>query len=624
MKEKQSKRNWSQFITASRLSELNGGMQRVLFCVWNTAAIVLSSMALCAVSLNFAIGQYDNLFYIYLGYLRTPEIFLLNWLPLILLQLLLYAVLNSQWVAFLITGILAMLMSIGNYFKLVFRNDPFMFSDLHSIRAGLSVAKDYDIHMDWRILLAILFLIIATLILLFFAKGKAEHPGLRLFAILLIFLTVWYGWQSFYSDTERYHNNAYKNFLFVTRDSRDIYVANGFYYPFLYSITQSDSVPPEGYDEEKTVEIYSGYSNEEIPEDKKVNIMVLQLESFSDLEAAGFPGIAPDVYKLLRQLQEDSFSGMMVADVIGGGTVVTERAVLTGTFREQNYYKPAYSYVRFLRNQGYVCTVSHPNVSSFYTRGTINEYLGFEEGYYLNDYFQEITGGKWRCDAEYLPEIFRLFREQSGNSGRVFSFNISLQGHSPYNDESFDRETSLWEGESVSDSTRYVLNNYLSQIMETQEILFHELDQIEDDPEPMVCLIYGDHKPLFSDAVYEELGISNTMESEQGMVDYLGTPYMLWANQAAKNILEDDMTGDGPLISPCYLMNLLFSKLDWRGPAFMQFTSEVMEHISVICARGSYLEEGNYTQSLSESGSKLLKNYQNLLYYLHYRPELAG
>ena len=624
MNGEQIKGKWYQFIFARKQNELDSRMQKALFFIWNAAAIVLSSMALCAVSLNFAIGRYSGLFYIYLGYLRTPEIFLLNWLPLLLLQLLLFATMNTQWLAFLITGIIAMLMSIGTYFKLIFRSDPFTFSDLNSIRAGLSVAENYDICIDWRILLAILFLAVAAFILFFFAKGCVQYLGLRLIIVILLIFTAWFGWRSVYTDTERYNNNAYKNFLFVTRDSRDYYVANGFYYPFLYSITQTDMVQPDGYDETETEKVYSQYENKKIPDDRKVNIMVLQLESFSDLEAAGFPGIDKAVYAPLRHLQKESCTGTMVASVIGGGTVVTERAVLTGTYREQNYYKTAYSYVRYLQNQGYYCTVSHPNVSSFYTRGTINEYLGFEKGYYLDDYFMNITDGEWRCDSEYLPEIFRLFREQSEQAGPVFSFNISLQGHSPYNDESFDREDSLWAGDQVSDSTRYVLNNYLSQIKETQEILLKELKQINEFPEPMVFLIYGDHKPLFSDEVYEELGILNSMETEQGMVNYLGTPYLIWANQSAKEMLKDDMTGDSPLTSPGYLMNELFSRIGWHGPAFMQFTDEVKEHISVICTRGGYMEDGLYTQELSNRGQKCLKTYQNLLYYLHYRPELAG
>ena len=92
---------------------------------------------------------------------------------------------------------------------------------------------------------------------------------------------------------------------------------------------------------------------------------------------------------------------------------------------------------------------------------------------------------------------------------------------------------------------------------------------------------------------------------------------------AAKTILQDDMTGDGPMTSPGYLMNILFDCLGWKGPAFMQFTEEIRGHIPVICTKGGYVEDGVYTQNLSESGRKLLKQYQDMQYYIHYRPELA-
>lgn len=619
---KRANNKWSQFIFAYRLNELDNGVQKALFCFWNFAALVLSTAALCAVSLNFAIGRYENLFYIYLGYLRTPEIFLLNWLPLLLLQLLLYALFNRQWLAFLITGTIAMLMSIGNYFKLIFRSDPFTFSDLTSIRAGLAVAGDYDISIDWRILLAILFMVAAVLILFFFARAR-QSVGKRLAVVLLVVLSSWQLWDHVYSDSTRYFENSYKNFLFVTRDSRDSYIANGFYYPFLFSITESSSVPPAGYNEAETENLYRTFSNADIPEEQKLNIMVIQLESFTDLEAAGLQGISEEVYAPLRRLQEESVSGTMVASVIGGGTVVTERSVLTGSYLAQDTYHPAYSYVRYLRSRGYSCSVSHPNVSSFYTRGTINEYLGFEKGLYLDNYFQELTGGEWRCDAVYLPEIFRLLREDSSSGNPVFSFNVSLQGHAPYNEQGYDRESDLWEGEEVSDSTRFVLNNYLSLVKETQLVLSEELEKVRQDPEPMVFLIYGDHKPLFSDEVYQELGIVNTLEDEQGMLDYLGTPYLIWANESAKQLTGNDFTGSGPMTSPGYLMNLLFDQLGWKGPAFMQYTEEIRQRLSVICTKGGYLENGVYHQTLSEEGDAVLKQYRDLLYYLHYRPELS-
>ena len=563
--------------------------QKALFCIWNAAAMLLSSMALCAVCLSFAIGRYENLFYIFLGYLRTPEIFFLNWLPLLLLQILLYALFNRQWAAFLLTGTAALAMSVGNYFKLIYRSDPFKFSDLTSIRAGLMVAGDYDISMDWRILLALLFVLISTLILFFFARAEARG-GVRILLAALVLFSVWPLWTRIYSDGDRYYENSYKNYLFVTRDTRDSFIANGFFYPFLFSITESSSIPPEGYSEADTEKLYSSFQNEVLSPDKKINLMVFQLESFCDLEAAGFTGVSPEVYAPLRQLQGESVSGTVIASVIGGGTVTTERCFLTGTYNQQDYYHPAYSYVRYLNGQGYRSFATHPNVGYFYTRETIDLLLGFDAFYGLENHFQNLTGGEWRCDAVYLPEVFRM---------------------------------AAAEAEGASDSTRYLLNNYLSLIHETQEILLHELDQLRDDPFPTVVLIYGDHKPWFGDEVYAELGIPITMQDEQGMADYLGTPYLIWANQAAKTVLQDDMTGDGPMTSPGYLMNILFDRIGWKGPAYMQFTEQIRAFIPVICTKGGYIEDGVYTQNLGENGEKLMKQYQDMQYYVRYKPELA-
>ncbi len=617
------KKNQGLFITARVFSDLTGREQKFLFVLWNLAAFLLSSAALCAVSLSFAIGRFENLFYIFLGYIRTPEIFLLNWLPLLLVQLFFFALTNRQWSAFLITAAAALGMSIGNYFKLIFRSDPFTFSDLSSVRAGLSVAGEYDISIDWRILLAIVFAVTATLILFFFARCRMKRLSARAVLLLLAVLPIWPMWKHVYSDGNRYYENSYRNFLFVTRDTRDSFIANGFFYPFLYSITESDAVPPEGYSEEECEKQYRLYQNMDIPDSGKVNLMIIQLESFCDLEEMGIEGIAPEVYAPLRMLQNESFSGTMVASVIGGGTVVTERALLTGSYMQLNYEKTAFSYVRYFNAQGFRTFATHPNVGYFYARKAICDFLGFDRFYYLENYFQDITGGEWRCDDRYLPEVFRLFLEET-EQGPAFSFNISLQGHSPYNSESFDKEDDLWSGRGVSDSSRYMLNNYLSQIRETQEVLLREIERLRSDPHPIVLMIYGDHKPWFGDEFYAEFGIPINMETEKGMVDYLGTPYLIWANDAAKKTLGNDFVGEGPMTSPGYLMNLLFGQLGWDGPAFMQFTEEVRKQISVICTKGGYLENECYTQNLDEEGNRLLKQYRDMLYYVHYRPELAG
>ena len=579
-------------------------------------------MSLCGVSLNFAIGRF-HLLYIYLGYFKNPEIFILNWLPVLAVQLVLYAVSNRQWLAFLGASMISLSMSIGNYFKLILRSDPFVYEDISSIRAGLSIAGEYDIGIDWRILLAILFVMIATLILFFWAKGRCS-PISRVLLIGIVFSSLVPFWRLIYSDGDRYYNNSYTNYFSLAHDRRDNYIANGFFYPFLFSKTQGASTAPAGYNEQREAEIFSQFKNAEIPDEKKLNIMIIQLESFCDLSAAGLEGINERVYQPLHQMQDEALSGEMIADVIGGGTIYTERSVLTGSCRHQEYFKPSYSYIHYMNAQGFFTAASHPNSGDFYARNTVNCNLGFQEFYNLENYFGKMTFGEKRCDAVYLPEVFRMFCEKIENSDKpVFSFNVSLQGHSPYRSDSFERETNLWTGENVSDSTRYVLNNYLSLVAETQRILKAELDKVADIEAPAVVMFYGDHKPWFGDEVYEELGMRISMETEQGMRDYLATPYVIWANAAAKALLQNDFSGIGPTVSPGYMMNILFDELGWDGPAFMSFTRKAMTNIPVICARGGYIEEDSYRRKLSETGSAMLNEYRLLQYYLHYRPELS-
>ena len=612
-----------RFIVSETADMLGEPMEKRLFVIWNALSLLLSSAALCAVSLIFAIGEMP-LFYIYLGYFKTPLIFLLNWLPILFLQILLYALLRRQWIAFLLNSILTLLPALGNYFKLKFRNDPFTFDDLSSIRAGLGVAGDYDISFNRKIWLALAFVVAGTLILLLLARGRFGIR-VRLISVLLVLAAIWPLWTLVYSNGDLYYRNYERNYMWLAKDDRDNFIATGFPYPFLYSITQSANTQPENYDEKATAELFDRYEGEPIPEERRINLLAIQLESFCDLEAAGVTGIQPEVYASFRQLTEESWSGTIIANVIGGGTINTERAFVTGNFRQMDYHGAAFSYVRYLSGQGYDCYATHPNAGHFYTRSVTDRDLGFSEFYGLDNYFQDITGGEIQCDDSYLPEIFRMFRERVAEGKKpVFAFNVSWQGHGPYGEAAVEYgDGEYWSLEGASKETYFVLNNYFALMAETQEILWKEIQSLRDIDEPVVVIVFGDHKPLFSEQVYAELGIEASMENRQAMENFLGAPYLIWANRTAEECLGDVIRGEGPTISPCYLMNLLFEKLGWGGPAYMHFTNEVKEHLPVICTRGAYLEDDVFTHKLSEKGENLTHQYACLQYFLRYRPELS-
>ena len=601
------------FLRAASPRELSGGGQRLLFFGWNVLGMLASSALTCVFSQNFAIGVYD--WGTFFGYFRHPLIFLLNWIPIFLLQLLLYCLVSRQWFAYLLSAVLILVPSVGNFFKIKFRDEPFTFRDMSSIRAGLSVAGSYDVSLNTRILAAIVCTLIGVLLMMFLVRGRMRRGGRRALALLAL-LSLAPLWLRVYSNDELYYRTAEQNLVLETWSGQEYFIANGFTYPFLHSITESRDLPPEGYDADEAAASLAAYADGVIPADRRVNVLVLQLESFTDFEKLGLSGITPETYSSLRILQDESLCGTLIANVIGGGTIDTERCFLTGSSALQNIYGAFPSFVRWFNDQGYVTTGSHPNRAFFYNRANVAEYLGFSEYLFLDNHFAEVTGGEWRCDGTYLPEVFRLFRERTHAGEQVFSFNVTLQGHGPYNTEGFDTEEICWPGEGCSERTRYAVNNYLSLIAETQRVLLRELDTLRSDPEPAVVLLYGDHDPWLEQEVYDELGIVFDLSTEQGMRDYYGTPYLIWANDTARAQLGDYFLGDGPTVSPGCLMGFLFEKLGWRGPAFMQMGDALRARMPVFNSNGYYLFDGAFTRSLPDEGKELLHQYDCAQFYL--------
>ena len=592
--------------------------RRVWPAVRTGAALLLSSLGTTVLSLSLAFGGYDA--EVFFGYFRYLPILLLNWLPVLLMQTLLACLFTRHWTAFLLTAGPILLASVGNYFKILFRYEPFLFQDLDSIGAGLRVAGNYPLQLNGQMVAAALWLALGTPALALLVRDRV--PGRhRLIGAALSLTAACCLWFGIYRSDGKFlnialHNNVLGN-LTVQQDS----IATGFVYPFLHSMAQRPEQPPEGYDPEEAAAALACYADADIPEERAVSVLVLQLESFTDLEAMGFSGVAPEAYAVLRRLQSESISGTLVANVIGGGTIRTERCVLTGGCSMPLVTENCASYVRYFNDQGYFTTGSHPNRPDFYNRINVARYLGFSEYLFSHNHYSALTHDRWNCDDVFLPEVFRLFREQMEAGERVFSFNVSLQGHGPYQLDAVSRPGTWWLDESVSADTREKLNAYLSLAVETQELLWEQLEALRTDPNPAVVLIYGDHNPAFGfTRVYNECGLAYDLKQEDDFLRYFGTPYLIWANDAARAQLGSDFTGEGPTVSPGYLMNVLFDALGWQGSAYLQYVGGVMKSLPLISTNGAFVENGVFTDTLSPAGKALLLEYRCVQFYEQHLP----
>ena len=601
-----------EVLRARHLGKLETRSRRRLCLLWNAAALLVSSVGLALLSLTLAIGPFG--WDLFRGYFTPPLIFVLNWLPILLLQLLLWLLLGRQWLAFLLSDALFLSASVGNFFKLCFRYEPFSFRDLSAITAGLKVAGNYSLYVNSRILALLLYTLAGTLLLALLARLR---PGRRIaFAgTALVLISLIPLWRGVYQNDRLYYETLSDTGGMVWE--QQYFMTKGFVYPFLYSVKSSRDLAPEGYDAREAAALLNGYADAAIPEERKVELLVFQLESFTDLRSMGFSGIDEAAYALWDALAAESYSGRLIANTTGGGTIDSERCFLSGSYGLQSYRGDAPSYVRYLGSQGYRTIGSHPNRADYYNRVNINRYLGFDEYYFLNNYYEALTGGDWDCDAVLIPEVFRQFEDLIAQNAPVFSFNVTLQCHSPYRSDGYNSETRLFSLSGVSEGVDCVLNNYLASLRETQELLIAGIERLRDAEKPVVVLLYGDHTPYFTEApVYAECGVSFDMGTEEGFFAYYGTPYLIWANDAAKEQLGTAFSGEGPTLSPGYLMNLLFERLGWEGSAFSQFTDRIRARLPVVSTNGAWVENGVFTAAPDAESRALLRDYEWAQYWL--------
>lgn len=590
-----------------------GAKEHFFFYLWNFGILLLSAAGICVLTLLLSTG--DKGLELFFDYFRHPLIFFLNFLPILLLELFMYCLIGRAWISFLITSLIFVLASIGNYFKLKFRSDPFMFSDITAIHTALGVSSGYDITLNKRIIFCIFCVVIGTVFLFFLVRGRIPFKG-RAAAAVILAVSVFPLWRCVYSSSDIY-NNKTQSFEHINRWlATDLFVSKGFVYPFIYSIGSTMDTPPDGYNEQETAQQLAQYSDSSIPESKKVNILAIQLEAFADLTTAGLSE-AEDVYADYHALETESLTGSLITNIFAGGTIDTERCFLTGFTDLKDYRANTNSYVWYLRQQGYTVNGSHPCLESFYNRLNVNRYLGFEDYHFTEDYYEKYDYPV-TYDDDFFPEMLRLFKEDIASGKSTFSFNVTYQGHGPYITDALNDPdaATLYDGK-LSDYGYFVINNYFSSVRNTISNLCWLKAELEQMNEPVVLVVYGDHKPWLGDGscVYDELGINLDYSTQEGFMNYFSTRYLIWANDAAKEVSGSSFVGEGPTISPCYLMNELFSQLGWAGPAYMKYMNELQTVLPVLNTHDLYFVDGKLVNTIEDSGLAAQKSLSDAMQY---------
>ena len=540
--------------------------------------VLLGACCLGLLSLYFSAG--DHGLYLFRWYLTQPKVLILNLIPFVLLTLLLYAALNRAWLAFLVSGSVCLFFSWAQYWKLMARSDPIYAGDLLIFTEATQMAGQY-VQFTWQIGLSAVLVILAVIVLFFLASGRMRKPLPRLaLAAAVIALGFWL-YPNYYTDAATYESMSVWpeiNKWFETNR----YISRGGIYPFIHSIPDALPTPPEGYDETEAHQALAAHPSDDIPDSEKVSIVVTQLEAFADLSTATDRITGADPFAEFHALQAESYHGTLMPNVFAGGTIDTERCVLTGFSLLEEFRRPSWSYARYFADQGYAVEGAHAGYEAFYNRINVNDNLGISDYRFIEGYYENLLEGI-PMDNVFLPDVTDHVLAAMEN-GPVFSFNVTYQNHGPYsNNYAFFPEPYVPQ-EDLSDSDWFIANNYLWGLQDTARQMQVMVDRFRSIDEPVILVFFGDHKPWLGEqsVTYDALGIDIRSSSDESFRNYYATEYLFWANDAAKEVLGTELVGQGPEISPCFLMNVLFEQCGWEGPGYMKLTDEVMARHPIL------------------------------------------
>ncbi len=466
---------------------------------------------------------FDALFF----FVSSPVVYIYN-ASIIFFTMLFAFFLRKRLFGIILVNLIWLIAGVVNFVVLGYRVTPFAAIDILMARDVMSMLDVY--FTKWQMLgfVVIGIIVIVGLVLLFRKTPKLEG-SIHIKRTMLITLLTWLILFVFTKFNIRYNiiSDDFANLGMAYKDY-------GFAYCFTNSIIDNGIGKPDGYSEERMLEIKETLDavQEELPEKKRKqpNIIVIQLESFFDTRTVMGLETDKDPNPNFTAFKEEFPSGYFWVPAFGAGTANTEFEVLTGM--KSSYFgageypykttvnsKPCVSMCSLLAAYGYGTYAIHNNTAAFYDRKNVYNQMGFDHFTsmeYMYDLQKTPTG--WSKDVTLPEDILRCLDDTEGSD---FVFTISVQGHGRYPDAPYDQDVDHISMSYPEENIEQPFHYYLNQVYEMDEMIGDLKKQLDERGEDYVLLLYGDHLPSL-DLTDEKLTDGNVFQTEYVLVNNIG------------------------------------------------------------------------------------------------------
>ena len=418
-----------------------------------------------------------------------------------------------------------LLLGVINGVILANRVTPFTGPDLHLLTDGMALLEKYL--PAWGVTVALVVLgFLALVLLALLIKGPRYKGKLKYrYNIPLILAGVAaFGGITQLALEKRVLSNYFGNIAFAYEDY-------GYPYCLVTTIFNTGISCPRDYSEEEISRIEK--TEDSLPETKTEdlpNIIFVQLESFFDPTLVNYLDISEDPIPTFRSLMEEYTSGYFKVPSVGAGTANTEFESITGM--SMHYFGPGeYPYKSILKETtcesapyilsglGYSTHAIHNNEANFYGRRSIFPNLGFDT-FTSAEYMPEEDDKNelgWTKDRVLTDEIIKCLDSTEDQPDYVYT--ISVQGHGAYPDEPILEDPEITVSGAPTEAKNNQWEYYVNEIREMDDFVKELVEALEDYPEDVDLVLYGDHLPTM-DLKVEDLENKYLFQTE----------YVIWDN----------------------------------------------------------------------------------------------
>jgi len=282
-----------------------------------------------------------------------------------------------------------------------------------------------------------------------------------------------------------------------------------------------------------------------------------------------------------------------------------------------------YSLVDIFKDLNYKTLAIHPGYSWFYNRSSVYNYMGFENTIFISDLPDEVEKVNYyisdNVTADLIIDNYQKHLDNNPEQG-YFNFTITIQNHGPYINTPTDREPSVIKPDNMDDTLYNVVNNYMNGLSDADNLLGKVTDYASTLNTPTVVIFFGDHLPYFDSELqsYQDIGYDITANNLDSLKLKYTTPYIIWGNDAAKELIVSQggtvLTGQSNDISSNYLGLELLKYINMDLPPFFHFLNKLQNEINIITPY-YYSLNNTFSLELPKELNDLLDDYKIWEYY---------